>query len=183
MKTLALLLTVVILVGAAGLAAADVPKWNGPWPGTFLYEWTPDPCWVSGEQNLISPEYYIWSAYPELAPGIYYMRVSLNGKPTDLGPDVIKVGDAYMFPADAVKKLGLGASFSPDNLTITITGKGHTLSSTLYAKRATVDGFSQPVKVASRWQRGLRYISLDLVAQAFNLVVTEDQGQIRVSAY
>jgi hypothetical protein len=46
-----------------------------------------------------------------------------------------------------------------------------------------VDGFSQPVKVPSRWQRGMRYISLDLVAQAFNLVVTEDQGQIRISAY
>ena len=183
MRSVAALLTVVILLGAAGLALGDVPSWHGPWPDSSLYEWTPDPCWVAGEHNLVSPEYYIWSAYPEIAPTIYYLRVSLNGKGTDLGPDVIMVGGAYMIPADSVKKLGLGASYSADNMTITITGKGHTVASTLYAKRATVDGFSQPVKVASRWQRGLRYVSLDLIAQAFNLVVTEDQGQIRISAY
>ncbi len=183
MRSLAAVLTAVILVGAAGLAGADVPSWHGPWPDSFLYEWTPDPCWVAGKQNLVSPEYWIWSAYPELASPIYYLRVTLNGKPTALGPEVIKVGGAYLIPADSVKKLGLGCSFSADNMTITITGKGHTLSSTLYAKRATVDGFSQPVKVPSRWQRGMRYISLDLVAQAFNLVVTEDQGLIRISAY
>jgi hypothetical protein len=114
---------------------------------------------------------------------MYDVRLSLNGKPTELGPEVIKVGAAYMVPASALSKLGLGVSYSADNMTITITGKGHTLATTLYAKRATVDGFSQPAKVASRWQRGRRYVTLDLIAQAFNLVVTEDQGQIRISAY
>ncbi len=183
MKSCAPLLIVVMVLGVASLGAADVPQWNGPWPGTFLYEFIPDPCWVAGEQNVVSPDYYVWSAYPEQAPQIYYLRTTLNGKAIDLAKDVILVQGAYMIPAEAVSKLGLAATFSPDNMTINITGKGHTLASTLYAARATVDGFSQPVKVASRWQRGKRYISLDLVAQAFNLVVTEDEGLIRISAY
>jgi hypothetical protein len=180
---LAGLVIAVVLLGAAGLVRADVPSWQGPFMDSFLVEWTPDPAMVPGERALMSPEYWDWSAFPERAAPIYYMHVSLNGKPTDLGQDVIKVDKAYMVPAEALTKLGLGVSFSDDNMTITVTGKGHTLASTLYAKRATVDGFSQPAKVPSRWQRGMRYISLDLIAQAFNLVVTEDQGQIRVSAY
>lgn len=181
-RSIILLISLASLVVAGG-ALADVPSWHGPWPDTCLYVWTPDPGRVPGEAPVMSPEYQIWSAFPALAPELYWMRVSINGKPTTLGSDVIKVQGAYMIPAEAAKKLGLSVSYSPDNMTITISGKGHTLNSTLYASRATVDGFSQPVKVPSRWQRGMRYISLDLVAQAFNLVVTEDQGQIRISAY
>lgn len=181
MRGLVALLTVVILLGAAGLAGADVPSWHGPWPDSFMVEWTPDLAAVPGEQALMSPEYYEWSAFPELAAAIYWMRVSVNGKPVDLGPDVIKVGAAYLVPADSLRKLGLGVSYSPDNMTITVTGKGHTLVSTLDTKRVTVDGLSQTAKVASRWQRGMRYLSLDLVTQAFSLVVTEDHGQIRIT--
>jgi hypothetical protein len=183
MRTLAVLVTAILLLGAVGWVGATVPTYHGPWLDSCLLEWTPDLAAVPGERALMSAEYWVWSAYPERAPQIYYLRVSLNGKPTELGADVIKVGNAYMVPADALSKLGLGVSYSADNMTITVTGKGHTLASTLYAKRATVDGFSQPAKVASRWQRGMRYISLDLIAQAFNLVVTADQGQIRISAY
>ena len=183
MRTLAGLIIAVVVLGAAGRAGAAVPSWHGPWPDSFMVEWTPDLAAVPGERALMSAEYWDWSPYPERAASIYSMRVSLNGKPTDLGGEVIKVNKAYMVPADALTKLGMGVSYSADNMTITVTGKGHTLASTLYAKRATVDGFSQPAKVPSRWQRGMRYISLDLIAQAFNLVVTEDQGQIRVSAY
>jgi len=183
MKYRITLLLSVALLAVAGVASADVPSWQSPWPDTCLYVWTPDPGRVPGERPLMSPEYFIWSAHPALAPELYWLQVTLNGKPTTLGDDVIKVQGAYMIPADSAKKLGLSVSYSADNMTITLTGKGHTLNSTLYATRATVDGFSQQVKVPSRWQRGMRYISLDLVAQAFNLVVTEDEGKIRISAY
>ncbi len=183
MKRCTVLLISVALLAVAGAGRADVPSWHGPWPDTCLHVWTPDPGRVPGEAAATSPEYYIWSSFPALAPELYWLQVTVNGRPTTLGSDVIRVQGAYMIPAEAAKKLGLSVSYSPDNMIITITGKGHTLNSTLYASRATVDGFSQPVRVPSRWQRGTRYVSLDLLAQAFNLVVTEDQGQIRISAY
>jgi hypothetical protein len=182
MRTLAAVLTVVCLLGAAGLAGADRATYQGPWLDSVLVEWTPDSGAVPGERALWSPEYWVWSPFPEMAAPIYDLQVRLNGKPI-AGEDMIQVGKAYMIPADALTALALGVTYSADNMTITVTAKGHTLVSRLYARQATVDGLSQAVKVPSRWQRGKRYISLDLIGQAFSLVVAADHGQIFISAY
>ncbi|HEY3398469.1 MAG TPA: hypothetical protein VGM19_12510 [Armatimonadota bacterium] len=181
MKRLTLTLSLALLVVVAGTVLADTPTWQPPFTDSFMFQWTRDPAAVGSP--VMSPTYMIRSAIPTQAPANYSLRVSLNGKPTELGGDFLRAGGAYLLPADSLKVLGLGVSYSEDNMTITVSGKGHTLTSTLYAPRATVDGFSQPARAASRWARGLRYISLDLVAQAFNLVVTEEAGQVRISAY
>jgi len=184
-KALVLILTLGMLLSlVAGGMAADKCSWHGPWPDTAMYEVQPDPGLVPGEKPAMSCEYWIWAAYPYQAPDIYWLQVLLNGKPTGLGPQMIKVDDAYMLPAEAVGALGLRASYSADGVIITITGKGHTLVTALYSDRATVDGFTQPVRVLPRWQRGQRYVSLDLLAQAFNLIVTaQEAGPLRISAY
>jgi hypothetical protein len=184
-RTVALSVVALLLAAAcSSLASAAEWSWHGPFEDSCLFEAQPDSAMVAGETALWSPEAWIWVPVPVRAPEIYYLRVLVNGKPADLGSDVIKVRGEYMVPAEKLESLGLSASFSADSLTATVSGKGHTLIAVLDSPRATVDGFTQSVKVPMRWQRGMRYVSLSLLAQAFNLVVTDDgAGHLRISAY
>jgi hypothetical protein len=177
MRTLGFLLVLICLLGSltAALARGNAPTWQGWLPDSALIQWTADPAAISG--GLMSAETWIWTPVPERAPDVYWLQVYVNGKPTDLAKDMINAGGYYLLPLGDLSQLGLTGQLDPaDMMTITISGGGHNLKTAMYSSTATVDGFSQAVPVRARWQRGMVYVSLGMLNQAFSLGVKAPVG-------
>lgn len=180
MRTVAMLLVAVCLLGSLGVAgAASSWSWGGPWPDSCLLEWTSDPAAVPGVYTTWSVETWDWSAHPERSPDVYWLQVILNGRPSDLAKDLLRVGAGYyLVSLQALPRLGLTGTLSPDDMvTIVISGKGHTVRARLGSYTATVDGFNQRIPVPARWQRGLVYVPLGMLNRAFNLNVRHPEGE------
>ena len=179
MRTTTALLVVVCLLGSLGVAgAAPSWSWGGPWPDSCLLEWTPDPAAVPGVRTTWSLETWNWTPNPLRSPDVYWLQVILNGRPSDLSQDMLRVGAGYyLIPLRALPRLGLTGTLSPDDMvTIVISGKGHTVRTRLGSYTATVDGFNQRIPVPARWQRGLVYVPLGMLNRAFNLNVRHPEG-------
>ena len=178
MRTAALLLAIVCLLGVVTAAAAMPGSWHGPWPDSMLLEWTADSAMVPGETALMSPETWLWSPYPEQAPDVYWLRVYVAGKfSPELTASLINVDGYYLIPVGDLSRIGLAARLdAADMVTINISGKGHSVRTRLGARTATVDGFNQLVPVPARWQRGMVYVSLGMLNKVFGLGVKAPAG-------